>query len=809
MAGRPEEKYKPGELKKVKENLGQLSREEAKRMFEILGGEIGIEQADKHINRMYQEIHDRNRRKGEDIWINQAPAASSIWQEEKSKTSIKYGYLDRIKLYFLASHPDHSIKTTRQIISAIFGLFSNKKNYINSSLIKNSNYLFYKSIKTLVTSTRFMVKSIQKKYIRREENPFYWIILDIICSWDIESIQDEIFILKRKPKRITLDLCLPLIKLVYTPLIRLSKINPKNDIEGAIKYAYKLSITGLHKKDLQGDRLRKSYTLALNEINNVFRLIKYRLYPLLLMSVSTKAYDYNTMFKLKGHEIIDFLDLKTSDLIISAGTKTSFPDSENSIEPELSEDKIIEDEELEDIGVHQGILVLDRMFPGAGWNQLPEKPDMYPYFKSILNLSNEVALLSPDDSLQKIVILLALLKDMFYGFSNIEYGFIRDSYGKVIELQEIMEPLIKNWYLFIDELILKNYLGPLHEYCRHLESSTDFAETDYAKRIASDILWIKKKYICPNISLHLPKIMQPRTKTAIPKLYNSVSQLLVILERMVFEIFSRGEVAIETIRNPENESQFEIENHISRRIKSLLKDDRKKLTNGDLILYTYKIVMVLNNIMQSSEQSGDGINISGLFRSEGPRGFKPIYSVSSDNTFFRIKDKKLKTNINPEDDTDSIDLVTGFFGKNQLSTYLKQYIYDYKDSENTFSIIHINILGFKTNLPEDSVKLLESTGKAVSASIRLLKDIPFRTGQDNIYVLLPETDSTAALKVIERIFLNEYCKKKLYIGVTQYKSGMGENQIMTILENTISKQLPTPGITYYDTENGKYIQYPS
>ncbi|MCK5201376.1 MAG: hypothetical protein KAR21_23640, partial [Spirochaetales bacterium] len=472
MAGRAEEKYEPGELKKVKENLGELSREEAKRMSEILGGEIGIEQADEHISRKYKEIHDRNRRKGEDIWINQAPETSSIWQEEKSKTSIKYGYLDRIRLYYLASHPDHSIKTTRQIFSAIFDLFSNRENYINSSLIQNSNYFFYKSIKTLVISTRFMIKNIQKKYIRREENPFYWIILDIICSWDIESLQDEIFILKRKPKRITLDLCSPLIKLVYTPLIRLSRLNTKNDIESAIKYAYKLSVTRLQKKDLQGDRLRKSYTQALSEINNVFRLIMYRLYPLLLMSVSTKAYDYNTMFKLKGHEIINFLDLKSSDLVISTGTKSSLSDSENSIEPELSEDGIIENEGPEDIGVHQGLLLLDRMFPEAGWNRLLEKPDMYPYFKSILNLPNELSLISPDDSLQKIIILLALLKDMFYGFSNIEYGFFRDSHGKVIELREIMEPLIKNWYLFIDELILKNYLVPLHEYCRNLESNT-------------------------------------------------------------------------------------------------------------------------------------------------------------------------------------------------------------------------------------------------------------------------------------------------------------------------------------------------
>ncbi len=811
MAERPEEKYEPGELTGIKKNLGPVTRKEAKRMSGILGGKIGVEKTDQRISESYLEISDQNRRKGEDKWISQVPPESnSPREEDEEETTIRYGYIERIKLYYLASHPDHCIKTTRQIFSAIFSLFSNQQNYINSHFIENSNYYFYKSIKTLVISTRFVTKNIQKKYIRREENPFYWKILDIICSWDIQSIQDEIFILKRKPKQISLNMCLSVIKLIYVPLIKLSKVNRKNDIESAVKYAYKLSIKGLHKKDLQRDRLRKSYALALSEINNVFVLIKYRLYPLLLMAVSSKAYDYNTMFKRKGHEILSFLELETSDLVTSSDIKVPGANSEGPADLELPDDEITEREEGKDIGVHQGTLLLDLMFPKAGWSNLDDNPDMYPYFKSILNLPNEVALISPDDSLQRIVILLALLKDMFYGFSNIEYGFFRDSYGKVIELQETMEPLIRNWYLFIDELILKNYLGPLHVYCRHLESNTDFAESDYAKRIASDILWVKKKYICPNISLHLPKIMQPGIITTIPILYKSVSQFKDILERMVLEIFSRGEVAIETIRNSEKEFRFEIENHVSRRIKTLFKEDNKKLTNGDIILYTYKIVMVLNNIMQSSDYSDGRNEISGLFRSEGSRGYKPIYSVSSDNVFFRIKGKKPIININPEDDTGSTDIITGFFGKNQLALYLNQYIEGPEDLENVFSMIHINIKGFLTHSAEksyaNSISLLENAGKAISCSIRLLKDIPFRTGQDNIYIILPGTNISEALKVAERILSNKYIKNKFFIGVTQYKSGMDEDQIMTILENTISKQLPVPGVTYYDVERNKYIQ---
>lgn len=48
--------------------------------------------------------------------------------------------------------------------------------------------------------------------------------------------------------------------------------------------------------------------------------------------------------------------------------------------------------------------------------------------------------------------------------------------------------------------------------------------------------------------------------------------------------------------------------------------------------------------------------------------------------------------------------------------------------------------------------LLEATGRNIFDPIRPFKDIPFRTGLDNIYILLPETNSTTALKVTERIF---------------------------------------------------------
>jgi len=786
MAGRPKEKYNPGELKRVKENLGQLSREEAKRMTRILGGEIGIEQTDKSISNQYKEISNQNKKKNSDKWVDQQPLENDSSFEEVSDFTIKYSYLEKIKLFYLASHPDHSIKTTKQIIRAVFDLLSKQQNYINPNLIESSNYFFNKSIQTMVKSTRLISKGVQKKHIRREENPFYWLIIDTICSWDIEGIQEEIFQLKRISPKASLESWAPLIRMIYSPLIRLSKVNRKNDIEGAINYIYKLSIEGLFKKDLQTDRLRKAYSLAVSEINNVFVSIKFRLYPFLLMFVSSKAYDYNSMFKLKGQEILNFLHLEKGDLY------TYFERKETP---------------TKNVSIQQGIIFLNKMFPEAGWNRLSENPDMFPYFKTILNIPNEISLISQNDSLQRIVILIAILKDMFYGFSNIQYGFLINDLGKSLEIKDKMNLLIKDWYLFIDELILKHYLTPLNEYCRHLERSTDLAETDYTKRIASDILWIKKTYISPNMSLNLPKIMQPRTKTTIPKLYDTVKQLRSILGRMVQEIFSQGEIAIGTIRNFKEQSWFEIGNTVSKRLNSILKEEKTKLSNGILILYTYEIVEVLHSLIQSTDNITDSKGITGLFRSEQSNGYKPIYSVSSVNTFFRITEKKLQSVIDIEKETGSNDLLTGFIGKEQFQKYILQFIMDQEDTGSTFSIIQIQVHNLKSYSIEDRLEIVKKIGKDISKSIRLLKDIPFRLDKDRFYVILPEKDTSMALKTANRIFSTK--SNQLYIGVCEYKENMGNEQILIHLENTISKQLPTPGITYYDIDSGKYIQQPS
>ena len=123
--------------------------------------------------------------------------------------------------------------------------------------------------------------------------------------------------------------------------------------------------------------------------------------------------------------------------------------------------------------------------------------------------------------------------------------------------------------------------------------------------------------------------------------------------------------------------------------------------------------------------------------------------------------------------------------------------------------MHIKIHNFDTKPLDTSIKSIKNTSQAISESIQLLHDIPFRTEKDNFYIILPEKDRSLAIKTGERIFSSKHNIHQLYIGICEYKKDIGIEKIMTYLDNTILKLLPTPGISYYEIESEKYIQISS
>ena len=65
MSKKLPERYNPGELDNTRQNIGSFSREEALRMSDILGGEIGVERTSEDLEQKYRRLEELNRRRSD------------------------------------------------------------------------------------------------------------------------------------------------------------------------------------------------------------------------------------------------------------------------------------------------------------------------------------------------------------------------------------------------------------------------------------------------------------------------------------------------------------------------------------------------------------------------------------------------------------------------------------------------------------------------------------------------------------------------------------------------------------------------
>ncbi len=821
MSNRPKELFEPGELSKTRRNIGAISPQEAKKMAKILGGEVGIERTADHINKRYKEFAEQNRRK-EDYRLlypsKQGVLRSSTEEtpEQPLKTTpietVAQSYFQRIKLSLIAYHGDYRIKSFLNVISALFSFLPGYRNKINPAFIKTLHARVYRHIEQFTSSTRFLYASVEKKDILERKNPYLWSIIKIIIEWDIESLEKEIFRLKTFSHAVSVEACSSLIKRIYVPIILFSRVNTEQDIKNALEYLYAQSIFELPERHVKITKLRKQYVRALEEINTIFKQIKFNLYPLLLLLVSPKAYSYHDMLKYQGKRILSFLELKTEDLVsYEKFSQLQEQEREEKQENTSREEKQKgpDEEPPIDIGITQGLFFLENLFPGTGWLKLKNKPDMFPGFQFILDLPSDFALITPDDILQKVIILTAILKEFFFGFRSVEYGFIRDEKGNTRDLKDIMEEITDNWYLFLTTLIEKNYITSLTEYCRQLERDGTFINSDYAQRMEADLLWLRKKYIFPHLSLDIPKILQPRMTLSVPKLYKNTEILKNILQRMVLELWNDNGIPIETIRNPDTEAFFEVDTSLSKRLKAYFKKKNKSLTNKNLILATLNIVLVLDYLLNSRQSPAYTDSPAVLFRSEGNLGFIPVYStlpVSAPDTDTGGQQKGKETD--PDTETGDIDVLSGFPGNAAYSSYLLQHMKKAQETGVPFTLLQLETRDYHPDKSsEEKRRIIQQLSGLIGDTIRQFKDIPIRREKDIFAIILPGTELSGALTFTERFFHNTKEILPCFVGIVPYRDSMTIKEIQNAAEKALStsKSFPAPMLTYTEPENGNLI----
>jgi hypothetical protein len=667
--------YAPGELGKVRDRLGNLDPNEAKRIAQVLGGEVGVERGvEPQATRPPGRSGGGNsgggsgkRRPAPKHRVELAPDENDLGANGRRKfvpekpydpadnpaLPVKLGYRERVKMDRYMGQAEFEIKGPFQVLKSIISI-TPPPDLVSVRFINKRLGEYYRRIENLVTTTRALCP---RNDTRRSEqlkrvSGFTYRIIDIIRHWKIEGIASELNRLQLHPRENTIPEMAELLKLIYKPIFILDQLDLDTDIREAYKLVYKIIF--LENPGNKVDKLQDMFRTALISFSLIRKEIRYLMYPLLMKLLSDRWLPYEDFFTERRNRLMVFLGVAESEQLLPS--MAEIPKSDEAIENKIEEardgetkDRESEDEdtvskeqnakkvarENERKAVDRGLKTLEALFPQAGWEKAPFGHDLYPYFADVFKFQKEYALIAPSDGLQQIVILVRILQELFYGLRSVTFGVVSGSDGPD-DLGETLGPIINNWHYFINSLE-KEYLPRLSEYCRLLENASESRTSNYARRLLDELYWIKRLFFMPYYKFD-SSFPPPMPKNDVTPLYPDVRSLRRCLTAVAGGI-EKGtkaggaakKVPCEGIDNPWESYNFQIPNPVSLRLNAILGPNQRN--NASLIFFTLAVVIVLDFLVNNEESwaypTGGG-RPAALFRSVNDDGVTPQRGVDKE-----------------------------------------------------------------------------------------------------------------------------------------------------------------------------------
>jgi hypothetical protein len=669
--------YAPGELSRVRDKLGVTDESEAKRMMQLLGGEVGTERSNdndpskkKGSKHEPEPVTGKNKRRridiaaDDDIGSTKSKAKrSGPYPGDDPSIPAKLSYGDRVKIDQYAGQLIFEIKNSMQVLTSIFSFFKEPADHVNPRFVTLRMNEYYNKIERLVNSARSLFPKSNKRRDNqlKRTSPFVYKILDTIRSWDIESLAKSIAELQAHPRSVKVTDFSEIMRKIYKPLFILDELNIEN-IKSAFKLIYKILYieSPMDAKDKYQDVIRN----IIASLVDVRRNVQFGLYPLLMKLISDRFIVYERFFIERRRRYMAFLNVTETEQLNAADLSPQQIENLDmeSLQKNLSEDdsdeekdyesnetistekeedpndpKVIERKAKEESAraeqkaLEQGRMALETIFPKAGWSKLEEYPDLYPYFTGVYNMRHGFELIAPTDPLQQISILLHILDDLFIGLRFVNFGIVLGPDGEPIKLSDELHDTINNWRRYIEDSFTRDYLPRLSEYCRMLENSEESRISAYARRNMNELHWIKRLYFLPYYkfeSIGPP----PFQKKDIVPIYSEVRRLRKYLTAIAVGIEqgmraggASAKAVCRGITNPWDTYNFQVPNPISKRLDMMLPPEKK--INATIIFFSLSAVTVLDYIINNENSWAYGSRPGPLFRSAKGEGITPLFGV--------------------------------------------------------------------------------------------------------------------------------------------------------------------------------------
>jgi hypothetical protein len=659
--------YEPGELSRIRSKLGVTDDREAKRLAEMLGGEVGIERSgepeDPSSSRKSSGTAGGRRPKHQIELLageEEAPGRKPVFrrgsnQEDDPAVPAKVSYFERIKMDRFCALPDFRIKSSFQVMVSVLSFFNEPADLVNPHFINKEINEDYRWIEQLVTSARTLFprnNTKRNEKLKRISPPAY-AILDVFRHWNIEKIAGEIAKIQNHPRNVKVVELSDLLKAVYRPLFVLEQQDLETHIKESFKLLYKLLYI---ENPIEAKEKYQGLILdALVAFGQIRRDVQYYLYPLLMKLLSGRWLPYDTFFIDQRHRYMAFLEVSEADQLNPVAIKVQNNTAKNhdndtgdAGEGEGTGENKAREEDPDDPGVIarkekeaareaerkalvQGIASLEALFPRAGWERLSSFPDLYPYFQEIFSLRKGYDLIAPTDPLIQIAILMRILEELFFGLRYVRFGTVLGPDDSPAKVDETVSRIIGNWHEYFSITFEKEYLPRLSEYCRLIDQAGESRASQYAKKVLNEMYWIKRLYFMPYYKFD-SLFPLPFQKKDVESVYPEVRALRRSLAAVAAGIEQANKIGgakklvpCDGVDNPWEPYNFEVPNPVSTRLNALLAPQKRN--NAILVFFSLAIATVLDHLVNNPDSWAYSGTSGVLFRSLGNKGLVPQFGV--------------------------------------------------------------------------------------------------------------------------------------------------------------------------------------
>jgi hypothetical protein len=653
---KPQAKYEPGELEKTRQRLGKLDREESLRIAQLLGGEIGIEKSPE-INtkdiRPLQGYTNRTRRRTskketqvERNWKKTAPTPAKSIEEARKPQLPHINTKEENLIDKLMYSVEYRIKSPPPLFVRIITLGKTSSNKILPEFIEISLKKHLAHIQNFIFNVNQLISAAPDSYRTKieKDGSYHFQTLNVISEWEFKPLNQLYEQLLNLGSDVSVRDLIPFVTEFYKTAMRLFFLG-ETQMTVVIKNTY---ATISEQKKESAETLLRYAKVASSEWMYIYGQVIKGLYPLLMRMCSSDFQPYPDFFRTRITKILKFLDLTKYDIILpqkkideqNAAEKDNVDNKDKiKIESLPSQDNAKPEEPAYGITeqIKKSLEILNRFFPDAGWLEIENKPDLFPYFQPLYQFKDGFNLLAPSNPLQITLVLHRIIEDFFQGCRNIIFDIQGDP--ELPNESDTIQDIFNDWSLYREVIFERQLCGELKEFVNHLYTQSDFRKTQYGKRKLSNWLWQVKNYFLPNLSFELVFMEKQEKDTT----YKSYPQRITFLKNVFSTIIKRVEAS--GLKSEGNDAlanslgaqnlwsryRFDVPNPISHRLDILLGGKKSKnITNLNLMKYTLCVINILDWWVNNPNSPAYSESIAVPYRAAEDTG-TPYFAVTVRN----------------------------------------------------------------------------------------------------------------------------------------------------------------------------------